>query len=91
MVAQIYWYSMAFVLRMDFSLYNFYARRDTGFQQQNVDAGIFSLFGLLAYRNLSYLFWVICSCASRLHSDDRLCLNQVGGTDNESGAKGKST
>jgi hypothetical protein len=28
-------------------------------------------------RSMSYSFWVICSCALRLHSDDHLCLNQV--------------
>jgi hypothetical protein len=44
---------------------------------QFVSAGIFSSFGPSVCRNMSYPFWVICSCASRLHSDDRLCLNQV--------------
>jgi hypothetical protein len=33
-------------------------------------------------RSMSYTFWVIFSCASRLHSDDHLCLNRVGGADN---------
>jgi hypothetical protein len=28
-------------------------------------------------RSMSCPFWVVCSCALRLHSDDRLCLNQV--------------
>jgi hypothetical protein len=45
---------------------------------QFASVGIFSSFGPLVCRSMSCPFWVICSCASRLHSDDRLCLNQVG-------------
>jgi hypothetical protein len=44
---------------------------------QFASAGIFSSFGPSMYRSMSCPFWVICSCASRLHSNDRLCLNQV--------------
>jgi hypothetical protein len=58
---------------------------------QFASAGIFSSFGPSVCRSMSCPFWVICLCASRLHSDDCLRLNQVGGADNESGAKGKSS
>jgi hypothetical protein len=44
---------------------------------QFASAGIFSSFGPSVCRSMSYPFWVICSCALRLHSDDQLCLNQV--------------
>jgi hypothetical protein len=44
---------------------------------QFASAGIFSSFGPSVCRSMSCLFWVICSCGSRLHSDDHLCLNQV--------------
>jgi hypothetical protein len=40
-------------------------------------SGHIQLIWSLSVRSMSCLFWVICSCASRLHSDDRLCLNQV--------------
>jgi hypothetical protein len=50
---------------------------------QFASTGIFSSFGPSVCRSMSCPFWVICSCASRLHSDDRLCLNQVGGADNK--------
>jgi hypothetical protein len=42
---------------------------------QFASAGIFSSFGPSVCRSMSCPFWVICLCASRLHSDDSLCLN----------------
>jgi hypothetical protein len=44
---------------------------------QFASMGIFSSFGPSVCRSMSCPFWVIYSCALRLHSDDRLCLNQV--------------
>jgi hypothetical protein len=43
---------------------------------QFASAGIFTSFGPSVYMCMSCPFWVISSCASRLHSDDRLCLNR---------------
>jgi hypothetical protein len=44
---------------------------------QFASVGIFNSFGPSEYWSMSYPFWVICSCASRLHFDDHLCLKLV--------------
>jgi hypothetical protein len=58
MVAQICLCSMAFVLRMDFSLYKFYARRDTVSRSKEVADSVH----LDPWRTgiCPVLFWMMC-------------------------------